>query len=56
MEESGHPWIFDLTDAFDREETDDQLILIDDFHAGTTGNEIIAARIDRLVRGAEARR
>jgi hypothetical protein len=48
---SGHSWIHDLSRAFDRDETGNQFILIDDFHASSSGNEVIAARIDRLVRG-----
>jgi len=54
IREVGEPWIHDLTRAFDREDTGDQFILIDDFHATANGNAIVARRVAALV-GRETR-
>jgi hypothetical protein len=44
------PWIFDFTDVLDRARTGDEMLLFDDFHVVARGNEIIARRIDAILR------
>lgn len=49
IKERNHPWIFDLSDKFDGDET----IYIDFCHVSPNGNEIIAREISNLVEKAE---
>jgi hypothetical protein len=44
------PWIYDLTSAFDRPDR----LYIDSVHTTVAGNEIIARKVTRLLRGRRA--
>ncbi len=48
---AGHPWIYDFTDAYDRDHTNDAYLLVDDFHVTAQGNALIAQRISEILRG-----
>ena len=49
IQERNHPWIIDLSHAFDN----DEFIFIDFCHVSPNGNEIIAREISRVVNGLE---